>query len=278
MLEKYKKDIETFIDGVLSQMDEKNGVNQTLQNAIRYVLGSGGKRLRPSIMMYLCDVFEVPFELGVVPAAALELIHNYTLVHDDLPGMDDDEFRRGLPTCHKKFSEGIAILTGNALFTLALQIMMNGMKNNGELLYKAMQVLLSASSVQGVLSGQAFDIEMMKDNKNTIIGLAPESDLMEVLNMYYLKTGKLFEAAFLIPGILAKMTSEQQNLLSECGSTFGVLYQIHDDMNDIESDRSTAHDIKKSLSENFDACVNEMPGKFDKKKILVLKDWILNNS
>ncbi len=278
MLEKYKKDIETFIEGVLSQMDEKEGVNQTLQAAIRYVLSGGGKRLRPSIMMYLCDVFEVPFELGIVPAAALELIHNYTLVHDDLPGMDDDEFRRGLPTCHRKFNEGIAILTGNALFTLSLQVMMNGMKNNGELLYKAMQVLLSASGIQGVLSGQAFDIEMKRDNKNTIIGLSPEEDIMEVLNMYYLKTGKLFEASFLIPGILTKLTSEQQNLLSECGSTLGVLYQIQDDINDIPAEGNTVSDVRDSLIENFDSCVDKMQGRFDKKKILALKDFILNNS
>ncbi len=274
-IQEYKNIIDSFIGDIVKQIEHKDGINSTLCQAMQYALNSGGKRVRPSILMHIADMIGADFDCAIVSAVALELIHNYTLIHDDLPSMDDDEFRRGLPSCHKKFSEGIAILTGNALLSLALQILMDGLKGKEDVSLKVMQVLISSSGYYGVLSGQAADLEMKGDSQNTIIGLSSEDSMMDILNMYYLKTGKLFEAAFTIPGIIAKLSSDKCKILAECGGIVGVLFQITDDTNDTDSDEyPDIQNIKKSLLEDFNISIQQVENDFDKAKVDTLKQLI----
>ncbi len=274
VIQEYKKAINSFINDIVIQIENKDGINSTLYQAMQYVLNSGGKRIRSSILMHIADMLGADFDSAIVSAVALELIHNYTLVHDDLPGMDDDKFRRGLPACHEKFNEGIAILTGNALFSLSLQVLMDGLKGKEDILFKVMQVLIASSGYYGILSGQATDLEMKQNNKNTIIGLSSEDSIMDVLNMFYFKTGKLFEAAFVIPGILAKLSSEKCQILAECGGIVGVLYQVTDDIKDSDSNNEITKNIKNSLLENFETCIKQLENDVDKSKIEVLRQII----
>lgn len=272
MLEEHKESLESFIDDLLQQVEKKDPMNKILCRAMKYVLGSGGKRVRALILLHIAKVLEVKFEYAIVAAAALEIIHNYTLVHDDLPGMDNDEIRRGLPTCHMKFNEGIAILTGNALFTLALQILLDGLQN--DLVPKVLQIILSSSGFCGVLSGQASDLEMKLQNKNTIVGLSSKDDVVPVLQMFYLKTGKLFEAAFTIPSILAGLDSKQEEILAECGGIFGVLYQITDDVEDLGKNDIITQNVRNTLVETFNSCLYKVERIVGKGKMDFLRKMV----
>ena len=245
---KYKNIIDKFIIDIITSTQNKKGIDITLYNAMYYVLSSGGQRLRASILLHVADALKVDFDVAIVAAISLELLHNYTLVHDDLPSMDDDDMRRGIPSCHMKFGEGVAILTGNALFTLALQVLIDGLSQHNNMLFKIMQVLLNSIGICGVLSGQSLDIKMRSHNMKS------DTDIIPILDMYYLKTGKLFEAAFIIPCILANIDANKQEILGECGGIFGIIYQIADDLADNTSMLDIS--IKDSLIETFNNLID----------------------
>lgn len=252
-IQQYKTAIDSFITNIIHALQESDDIHETLYESMKYVLESQSKRIRSSILMFVAIKLGCTYENALVAAAALELIHNYTIVHDDLPSMDNEKYRRGRLTCHEKFNEGIAVLTGNALLTLAYQVLTDGFKNEPEMFLQIIQVLLSSSGYCGVLSGQAQDI-LFKQNESVIT--LNENNVMAVLDMYYLKTGKLFEAAFLIPAILNHCTTLQQQLFAECGSVFGVLYQIADDIEDNEVVGDIVNEVKQSLIHRFDECIN----------------------
>lgn len=234
-MENIKNKIDSFMLNVISSIDD---VNDNLYQAMEYVVKSGGKRVRGIILMKLCQLLEVNEDDALICATALEMIHNYSLIHDDLPGMDNDDYRRGMPTCHKKFGEGMAILTGNGFYTLAMQLLIDGLKN--ELLSSIMRVFVNSSGITGLLSGQAEDITN-----------GSEKDISFLMDLYYLKTGKLFEVAFLVPCILANCNEEMKYTLAEAGCIFGVLYQLSDDLADGDIDGDMAEELKDSLLSKF---------------------------
>lgn len=252
-IQKYKSSIDAFILEVVQSIKNNGSVSMVLCEAVEYVMMSGGKRLRSSLLMFIADALDVNYNDAMLCASALEMIHNYTLVHDDLPAMDDDDFRRGLLTCHKKFGDGIAILVGSALYNLGLQLLVDGLRNKPDKLIAVMQVLLKTSGLSGVLSGQAEDILMAEQKLSTL----QDDEMIDIIDMYYLKTGKLFEAAFIIPAILADCDLETQTTLARCGSILGVLYQLIDDIEDGDGVKE-GEALIQELMQKFVECIDNL--------------------
>lgn len=213
---------------------EECGPQSTVLSAVNYSLAAGGKRLRPLFLLesnLLCGGSGIDDELVFSFAAALEMIHTYSLVHDDLPAMDNDKYRRGKLTTHAKYGEAMGILAGDALLNLAFETVSAALlkeKDTARLLagVRAFSILARKAGVNGMIGGQVIDIEMT-GAKNTPI---------ETLNtMYDLKTGALLEAAFGIGGVLAGATEETVLALFKMAKKVGLAFQIQDDILDCTS-------------------------------------------
>lgn len=199
-----------------------------LKDAMHYTLSNGGKRLRPLLIYATGCIFETPLENLDVPACSVELIHTYSLIHDDLPSMDNADLRRGKPACHKAYSEAMAVLTGDALHTLAMQIMASHpAKLKAERRTQMLTVLSHACGPYGMAAGQALDISMLND-------LSISNDLL--IDIYKLKTGALFSACIELGRLAADDDDEfNQQALREFGDCIGLAFQIQDDILDIEA-------------------------------------------
>jgi geranylgeranyl pyrophosphate synthase len=199
-----------------------------LKTAMEYSLLNGGKHLRPLLIYAAGSVFNAAPENLDVPAAAVELIHTYSLIHDDLPCMDNADLRRGKPTSHKMYGEGIAVLTGDALHTLAMQIMAHHPATlKPERRLQMINVLTASCGPYGMAAGQALDITMMND-------AALSTDL--VMDIYRLKTGALFSACIELGRLASKDNDEvNQRALKEFGDCIGLAFQIQDDILDVEA-------------------------------------------
>lgn len=199
-----------------------------LKTAMEYTLFNGGKHIRPLLIYATGFIFDAPLENLDIPACSVELIHTYSLIHDDLPCMDNADLRRGKPTSHKMHGEGIAVLAGDALHTLAMQLISDypaPLKADRRL--QMMKNLTYACGPFGMAAGQALDITVMNDE--TI-----SSDLL--LDIYRLKTGALFAACIELGRLASKDDDEiNQRALSEFGNCIGLAFQIQDDILDIES-------------------------------------------
>jgi geranylgeranyl pyrophosphate synthase len=197
-----------------------------------YVLGNTGKHLRPMLIYAAGRCFQAPLENCDAPAAAIEMIHTYSLIHDDLPCMDNADLRRGKPTCHKLFGEGMAVLTGDALQTLAIEFLIqHPCQLSAERRLAMMSVLSRASGAQGMAAGQALDITLLSDASLTL-------ELLELI--YQLKTGALFTASLEL-GWLASSDQDQSHLsaLLEFGNALGLAFQIQDDLLDMRASTQT---------------------------------------
>ena len=188
---------------------------QKLVEAMKYYPLQKGKRIRPLFTVAVADALEGNEEDAITVGIAIELIHNYSLVHDDLPSMDNDTFRRGLPTCHVKFGEAIALLAGDALLTYAFEILStseNFKTLDAERILRISKIIAQKSGSDGMVGGQVLDIDKHKD-------------LYEVSLK---KTGALFEACFMCGGVVAKREDMLQELES-LGRKVGLLFQMVDD-------------------------------------------------
>lgn len=223
IFEKYKAAFETALADYLSKVSFKPDV---LNESFRYSLQIGGKRLRP-VLMFACARMLGGKEQDVAPfAVALELIHTYSLVHDDLPGMDNDDFRRGQPSNHKKFGEGQAILAGDALLNEAYALCFQESRRGRTYLNAAEQICLNAGA-RGMIAGQAADLYYQG---NASAGKT-EADFI-VRN----KTGKMIVSAVTVPAYVYGMNENIVSLLAEYGKNLGYLFQITDDMLDVNGD------------------------------------------
>ncbi len=221
----HRERIEQVLQNILPPADTEP---TRLHTAMRYAVLNGGKRLRPLLVYAAGEALGAPLTHLDIPAAAVELIHAYSLVHDDLPAMDDDDLRRGQPTCHRAFDEATAILAGDALQSLAFQVIANGPdQNSAEQRLRMIQALAQASGSYGMAGGQALDLEAT--------GKPLAADNVEALHR--LKTGALF-AASIEMGILAANTShtEWAHSLRDYIRHLGLAFQIQDDILDIEGD------------------------------------------
>jgi len=201
-----------------------------LHRAMRYSVFAGGKRLRPVLCIAACEACGGTQEQALQAACALELLHTYTLIHDDLPAMDDDTLRRGRPTCHIAFDEATAILAGDALLTLAFEVLASIPQNGARL---ALELARAAGS-RGVIGGQAEDIAAE--------GSPPEAARVEYIHRH--KTAALIRAACVMGGLCAAADSRQLDRLAACGEAAGLAFQIIDDLLD---ESSTVEELGKDI-------------------------------
>ena len=213
-------------EALLESLPEENFSEIT--KAIHYSVMNGGKRLRPQLMLLMADALKVDVSNKTIDlmAAAGELIHCYSLIHDDLPAMDDDDFRRGQLSCHKKFDEATAILAGDAIQPLSLEILTSIEDDNlsDSTKSKIINVFAKACGPKGMVEGQNLDIKSESKNLN-------EDELDRI---HFLKTGKLIEACILSVCLLKKEIKEEEvEKLVEFSEKFGLAFQIRDDILDV---------------------------------------------
>lgn len=221
------------IESVLDRwLPEPGRPPETLHRAMRYSVLGGGKRYRPRLVYATGRLFKLPTDLLDYPAAAVELIHAYSLVHDDLPAMDDDDERRGKPSCHRAFNEPTAILVGDALQTLAFEIMASIPVDAcpPASVLRATRTLARASGSEGLVGGQQMDLE----------AVAHSLDLSALSEMHLRKTGALIRAAVEIPLLLAPDPGEEPARRLGClAENLGLAFQIRDDILDATADAVT---------------------------------------
>ena len=214
----YKERVNSVLESLLPDDDS------ILTKATRYSVLNGGKRLRPLLVYLSSELGKSTSEAQDLVSCAVELIHCYSLIHDDLPSMDDDSLRRGLPTCHKKFGEAIAILAGDALQPMAYSLLINSNEIEDKLKIKLVALLSKACGQNGMVEGQILDIS---DNKSI--------SLEELDYMHSKKTGSLIKTCLEMGGLISYLQVNDINLLKEYGEKIGLAFQIRDDIIDLES-------------------------------------------
>jgi geranylgeranyl diphosphate synthase type II len=215
-----------LVDGELEKIfPVASGLQKRVIEAARYSLFAGGKRLRPILCLASAEVVGGEIEPVLPAACALEMIHTYSLIHDDLPAMDNDNFRRGVPTNHKVFGEAIAILAGDALLTEAFEYFaLSGV--SPQKVTEVIRIAVKAAGYRGMIGGQVIDLEC--ENRKV--------DLATVEYMHIHKTGALLSASLEIGAILGGGEQAQTSALKNYGHHIGLAFQITDDLLDVEGD------------------------------------------
>jgi farnesyl diphosphate synthase len=231
------RDIETLLDRLLSPMAISSETTRPprLVAAMRHAALDGGKRLRPFLVVETAALFDVDRTGALMAGAALELIHCYSLVHDDLPAMDNDDLRRGRPTVHKAFDDATAILAGDALLTLAFDVMARTEVHADAAVRIALVLELArASGLGGMAGGQMLDLaaEGRFDSKKAL-------SEKEIITLQAMKTGALIRFACNAGAILGKAEPAERKSIAQYGSAIGQAFQIADDLLDVEGDAKT---------------------------------------
>lgn len=245
-LNKFKDIMNLEIKNILLSEDT---YQKKVFEAIEYSIFTGGKRLRPIMALKSCEMFKGNYNDAIPYAIAIEMIHTYSLIHDDLPAMDNDDFRRGKPTTHKVFGEAMAILAGDGLLNLAFEFVLNFISDNAKnsLEYKkftrALKEISKYSGVNGMIGGQVVDLlashETMTEDK--------------LIFMYKTKTAALIRSALVSGAIIGDGDESEIEIMRDFGYNLGMAYQIRDDILDFEEDKSidkltylTFYDINKA--------------------------------
>lgn len=226
-LKKKKKEVEEGLYSIFSRE------NSLLFQAMRYTVFSGGKRFRPLLALSSGECFGLPQKEILPFACALELIHNYSLIHDDLPLMDDDDFRRGKPSSHKVFGEAVALLAGDSLLTLAFEVMAEACLSGDSSLPKERLIkeISECAGSRGMIGGQIIDITLSAEDTT-------EESLHELILK---KTGALIIASVKTGAILGNASDVQLRAMSEYGRNIGFAFQIRDDIIDSFSEKKKSH-------------------------------------
>ncbi len=258
LIKKWRKIIDRNLKKYLLKKEQ---IPKQLHKAMVYAVFPGGKRIRPILTMASAYVCGLSLKEVIPAACAIELIHNYSLVHDDLPSMDNDDFRRNKLSVHKKFSEGLAILVGDALLTKAFEIV----KDN----HRIINLLSKSSGAEGMIAGQVADT--FTDFKKL-----KKSQKEKTLKYIHLnKTGKLIQASVLVGGILSRISSRKFKALENFGKKIGLAFQIVDDIFDKDKDKLTYPLLygEKKTTKKIEDLIKDA-----KKDIEIFKDkkWILS--
>ncbi len=228
--EEYQKKVEKIEEILRSYLPEDMEEQQVIADAMEYSLMAGGKRLRPMLMQETCALYGGDPELAEPFMAAIEMIHTYSLVHDDLPAMDDDEYRRGRKTTHIVYGEDMGILAGDALLNYAFETAFTAFDRfpkQSLLIGKALQILGRKAGIYGMIGGQVVDV---KETGKQISG--------ETLDFIYrLKTGALIEASMMIGAVLAEAPEAEVKRMERVAGLVGMAFQIRDDILDVTSTR-----------------------------------------
>jgi geranylgeranyl diphosphate synthase type II len=226
-LKNYIEKKSRIVNDALAQMLQNSQPGETISEAMKYSLMAGGKRIRPVLCLAASEAVGGRPRDAMRAACALEMVHTYSLIHDDLPAMDNDELRRGKPTCHVAFGEATAILAGDALLTMAFEILASVPYENGDQAGKwlqVMRIIARAAGSRGMIQGQMLDI-------------AAEGSLMNVddlESMHRLKTGALIEASLQCGALLAEADKTQQRFLKTYARNIGLAFQVADDILNVE--------------------------------------------
>ncbi len=272
-INKLKEDIDKYLE---EYFKKKGTYNKIIYDSCSYSLNIGGKRIRPILLALTYYIYKEEYTKVMPMAAAIEMIHTYSLIHDDLPCMDDDDLRRGHPTNHIKFQENIAVLAGDALLNESMIIMMNYALKNKENALKASYEIAIAAGAEGMIGGQVVDI--MSEGKKI------SKDELEY--MHSKKTGALIKASILAGAILADAPEEDLRILEEYGDKLGLVFQIKDDILDIIGDTKklgkSIHADEEHDKTNFisvfglEKC-NELCDSLTEESILALKNLSVNS-
>jgi geranylgeranyl diphosphate synthase type II len=226
-LDTYVTTRRALVDQALERvLPPETAVPPTLHRAMRYSVQAGGKRLRPILVIAGAEAVGGSAEQVIETACALELIHTYSLIHDDLPAMDNDDYRRGMLTNHKVFGEAIAILAGDALLTLAFKLIaLNGARTgDARVIATLVTDIADAAGTDGMVGGQVVDIESE--------GKAVDAETVDYIHTH--KTAALIRASLCAGALLARASVEQLAAITACGEALGLAFQIVDDILDVE--------------------------------------------
>lgn len=233
MMKDYIKNLTMKIDeALLEGLEPDKGV---LEAAIHYALSVKGKRLRPLLFLTLIDAFNMNSLPYMDIACAIECIHTYSLIHDDLPAMDNDDFRRGMPTVHKQFNEAIALLAGDTLLTYAFERIARTKVPPGKVV-GILRILTAGIGKDGMAGGQVLDLEFA-GNKEVIF------------KIHRLKTARLISATLISAAEVVGMSPREKEILAEAGTAIGIGFQMADDLLDIEGDEK---EVGKKLHKDQD--------------------------
>ena len=236
------KQLKELVDNYLSNyFKDKGSYNSLIYDAASYSLNVGGKRIRPILFMLVYFMYKGEDKEIIDMAAAIEMIHTYSLIHDDLPCMDNDDLRRGKPTNHKVYGENIAVLAGDALLNEAMILLMDFSIKNGKDALVAAREIAYAAGADGMIGGQVVDI----------INEGKRISKEELNYMHLKKTGELIRASIVAGAILAEVDKSEIELLNKFGLNLGLAFQIKDDILDVTGDveklgKNTLADVNKS--------------------------------
>ncbi len=237
-LEDYLTKKTTLIEKQLSLLlPESEAPYQLLFEAARYTLLGGGKRIRPILALSTAEMYGACNERVLTAACSLEMIHCYSMVHDDLPCMDDDDFRRGKPTLHKKYGEGYAVLAGDFLLTHAFEILSKDQNLSNDQKVRLIALLSESSGGHGMIGGQVMDL----------LSEEQMADLQTLEILHQKKTGALITASILFGAIIGEAKENEISLLATFGNQIGLAFQVMDDILDI-----TAGDKKRGSASSSD--------------------------
>lgn len=227
MLKNYLKTKRELVDSNIEYHLNKLEYPNVIAEGMRYSVLNGGKRLRPILLIMVLELFDKKIDLGLPIAVAIEMIHSYSLVHDDLPALDNDDYRRGKLTTHKKFGEAEAILIGDALLTHSFSVITDETKGvTSDKLVKIIGMVSRYAGINGMIGGQTVDIESEKKKVS-----------LETLKyIHENKTGKLIKLPVEIGAIISEATEEEYKALENYADRIGLAFQIKDDILDIEGD------------------------------------------
>lgn len=218
---------------------------QTLLSAINYTILGNAKRLRPFLLYLTGSIFKIDSNILYHIGLALEFLHTYSLIHDDLPALDNDDIRRGKPSCHKEFSESTAILTGDSLLTLAFNILSDeNLKITESIKLKIINITSQFLGIEGMIGGQELDLLYTKD-------LARYNSLTakDILHIHTLKTAKFIELTFQITSLIANLSPKRNQHFTSFGSAVGIMFQILDDIEDYKQNTQSLN-LLNILSKN----------------------------
>ncbi|WP_285768869.1 polyprenyl synthetase family protein [Peribacillus sp. SI8-4] len=224
--ELFSKEYKAIIETEIIEYVKKLQAPAVVKEAMAYSLEAGGKRIRPLLVFAVLEAFGENLRRGIAAASAIEMIHTYSLIHDDLPAMDDDDLRRGKPTNHKVFGEAVAVLAGDALLTYSFQLI-SGMSEPGvtaEMKLALVDEIAKSAGVEGMVGGQVADME----------GEGKQLTIQELEYIHEHKTGKLLTASVISGAILSGANEEQLQHLRNFSYHLGLAFQIRDDILDIE--------------------------------------------
>lgn len=228
------KDLDSFEQALkeyfaLLPRENVEGIKRLMQS-VEYSISDGGKRFRPMLALLTAEALGEKTQLAMPYALALEMVHTYSLIHDDLPLMDNDDLRRGKPSNHKVFGEAMALLAGDALLTESFSVIANGYRDNPDVALELIRILSRASGLRGMVGGQAIDIMPDKGTREE----------WQVRYQHNLKTGALIRAAVNGAAIISGASEEELQTLDEFGKSLGLAFQIADDLQDFHPEQKEA--------------------------------------